>query len=226
MAGNEAFFDRLVSEASGAEDNVVVRDLDVGTFGGGRGLFAKKDIPKGAAVFIDEPLCTVSFAASLCCRCANRLPEKQDKFACPACGAEKYCSARCRELAQRTYHGSQCGRRAMQVAQYRDHCWRNDYPLESGYAPLMAMKIVGLTMQSPQYPCSTFDIPPFRHMSSLMDAPDPALVKKGDLCFPFENRWAQFDMIRQVWLWLLYTGFLASAHPPNTLQRGTQSVGK
>eukprot|EP00667_Euglena_gracilis_P010520 EG_transcript_10711 len=191
---NKDFFEAIV-RAIGAEANIEARDLDPVTFGGGRGLFALRHFKKGEVVFVDEPVCTVSFAPDLCCCCGGTVSQAA-LVICPTCQAEVYCSDGCRERARRSYHGSQCGDVAARIARYRHQCWELGLPLESGYAPLMAVKIAGMTQLSPGYPCPTSAVAPFKHMVRLLDAPDPALAAK--LAFPFENRYAQFLMIQQM----------------------------
>eukprot|EP00668_Euglena_longa_P046219 GGOE01061903.1.p1 GENE.GGOE01061903.1~~GGOE01061903.1.p1 ORF type:complete len:456 (+),score=94.56 GGOE01061903.1:55-1422(+) len=191
---NRDFFQQIV-KTIGAETDIEVRDLDPALYGGGRGLFALHDFKKGDVVFVDEPVCTVSFAPDLCCRCGSHVNETA-LVICPTCQAEAYCSETCRTLARDSYHASQCGDVAARVGRYRHQCWELGLPLESGYAPLMAVKIAGMTQNSQGNPQDTFDVAPFKHMVRLLDEPDPALA--AELSFPFENRYAQFMMIQQM----------------------------
>lgn len=62
--------------------------------------------------------------------------------------------------------------------------------VSDGYHTLAAVRVAGITMSSPLWPCSTFDIPQFKYLARMTDDPDPEIISETSQ--PFKNRYSQY----------------------------------
>eukprot|EP00667_Euglena_gracilis_P016864 EG_transcript_17699 len=154
----------------------------------GRQVVAARDIAAGEVILADSPIISAVFDPCLCALCTRK---RDNLLPCGKCGAEFYCSERCRDVAWDRYHAQQCGPMARRLREHRGACWRDGLPIAEGYAVQMAVRLVGMA-QAAGLP----DLPAVQRLCRLTDRvyPEVAAAKR----LPFSVRRAQYQEVRHI----------------------------